>query len=201
MLTFQRVLFVIAFTFLSVHAIRLTYRVWLEPRTSVLDAYDEAVEVEIRQAESLDELVRQYEAARQRVEAYEADEANPSPEAHERGNKEPYKTEGRLRAAIQDWERKSAEIRKIRVYWFSGLLFLILGMALHRWVNGWVGIAALIVAFSEMIYWSSPSYFSGFSREFERLLQNKFALAWTSFALLLLAGILSGTIGRDRRAP
>jgi hypothetical protein len=68
-------------------------------------------------------------------------------------------------------------------------------------VNGWIGIAALIVAFSEMIFWSSPSYFGGFSLEFERLLHNKIALAWTSFALLLVTGILTGTVGRRGRTP
>ena len=38
---FQRVLFVIAFTFLAIHSVRLAYQLWFEQRTSVLDAYDD----------------------------------------------------------------------------------------------------------------------------------------------------------------
>lgn len=200
MLTLQRVLFVIAFTFLSIHCLRLTYQQWFEPRTSALDVYDESVEADIREAKSLDELLARFDAAQETVRDYESDEANPRYDPYERHDIEPYMSERLLREAVVDWERRSKEIGKVRLYWFWGLIFLIAGLALHKWLNAWLGVGALTVAFSEMIYWSSPSYFGDPSQQFERLLDNKFALAWLSFVLLLVAGFVSGTISRANPA-
>jgi len=200
MLTLQRVLFVLAFVFLSIHSVRLSYHLWFEVGTSVLDAYDEAVEVDIRKATSLEQLVQRYESAHKKVEDYEADETNPRLEPYERNQTEPYQSEHLLREAIVDWERKSREIAKIRVYWLSGLFFLVVGIAAYKWANPWLGIAALIAAFSEMVYWSSPSYFSGRSHEFERLLQNKLAFAAASMVLLMVVAVLTRSLSRDQRA-
>ena len=196
----QRVLFTIAFVFLCVHSVRLVYHKWFEPRSSALDSYDESVEVDIREATSLEALLERYDAAHSRVKEYEADDANPKVEYGQRNVTEPYKSERKIRAAIVDWEAKSKQISKTRVYWLFGLFFLVLGLASYRWVNRWLGIAALIVAFSEMIYWSSPSYFSGSSAEFERLIDNKLLLASSSLVLLLIVGFLMHVLdGNDRK--
>ena len=194
----QRVLFIIAFVFLCVHSVRLTYQKWFEPRSSALDPYDEPVEVDIRDATSLQDLVERYDAAHRAVKEYEADDANPQVKYRERDETEPYKSEQKLRAAIVNWESKSKQISRIRVYWLFGLAFLFFGLASYRWVNPWMGIAAFIVAFSEMIYWSSPSYFSGRSYEFERLLNNKLLLAWTSLILLFVVSFLTGALTRQQ---
>lgn len=196
MKTTQRILFVIAFVFLCVHSVRLTYQKWFEPRSSVLDVYDEPVEVDIREAGSLQELLERYDAAHSKVEEYEANDANPELDYNERRETEPYKSELKLRAAIEDWEAKTAQISRMRIYWLFGLAFLVLGLVSLKWVNAWVGIAALIVGFSEMIYWSSPSYFTGRSQEFERLLDNKLFLAWTSLVLLIVVGYVTATLRR-----
>lgn len=198
MKTAQRILFVIAFVFLCVNSVRMTYQKWFEARSSALDTYDEIVEVDIREATSLQDLLERYDAAHKRVKEYEADDANPQVEYRERSETEPYKSEQKLRTAIDGWEAKTKQISRMRVYWLFGLAFLLLGLVAHKWLNPWVGIAALIVGFSEMIYWSSPSYFSGFSQEFERLLNNKLFLAWTSLALLLIVGLITDTL-RDQK--
>ena len=112
MLTLQRVLFVLAFTFLSIHSIRLTYQLWFESRTSALDAYDEAVEVDIRQASSLEELVQRYNDAQKEVKDYEADDTNPRFEGYEQYDHEPYRSEQLLHQAIEEWEERSKEIAK-----------------------------------------------------------------------------------------
>ena len=195
----QRVLFIIAFVFLSIHALRLTYQLWFEERTSALDAYAEAVETDIRGAASLEELVQDFDAAHKRVEEYEADENNPSPDYGERMRTEPFKSERKLRSAIESWERQSNEIARTRTYWVFGLIFLIFGIAVQKWFNPWVGIAALVVAFSEMIFWSSPPYFGGWSPEIERLLYNKLILTWVSLILLFAASFIIGTIGREKQ--
>ncbi|HXJ16216.1 MAG TPA: hypothetical protein VNM68_03365, partial [Candidatus Polarisedimenticolia bacterium] len=149
--------------------------------------------VGIREAKSLDELVQQYDTAHRLVKDYEADESNPKIEYGERAQTEPYKSELRLREAIIEWETKSRIISETRLYWMFGLLFLAVGLAAYRWLNSLLTMSALIVAFSEMIYWSSPSYFSGFSQEFDRLLTNKLILALSSFLLLLIVAYVTKT--------
>jgi len=198
----KRVLFIIAFVFLCVHSVRLTYQKWFEPRSSALDTYDEVVEIDIRKATSLEELLERYDAAHTKVEEYEVDDANPELDWGERRETEPYKSEQKLRAAIEDWETQSNQISKTRFYWLFGLAFLLVGLALHKWASPWVGIAALIVGFSEMIYWSSPSYFAAYSPEFERLLNNKLFLAWTSLVLLFVVSLVTGALeGAKHRKP
>ena len=195
----QRVLFIIAFVFLSIHSLRLTYQLWFEERTSALDAYDEPVEIDIRGAASLEDLVKDFNAAHKRVEEYEADESNPSLKPSERWQTEPYKSKQKLRSAIVSWEKQSNEIGKTRTYWVFGIIFLVFGIAAQKWLNPWVGIAALVVAFSEMIFWSSPPYFGGWSPEIERLLYNKLILTWLSLVLLFVVSFIIGTIGREKQ--
>ena len=88
-----------------------------------------------------------------------------------------------------DWEGKSREISKLRFYWLLGFVFLLLGYSAYRWLNEWLGLSGVIVGFSEMIFWASPSAYFPFlgSREFERLLHNKLVLALITFALLVAA--------------
>jgi Flp pilus assembly protein TadB len=197
MKTFLRIVFVIAFLSISIHTVRLIYMVWLAPTGSVLDQYDETVESRIKAATSLDELVAMYDDAHRAVQEYEADEANPVLENP--WNKEPYQSRRLLREAIDKWESQSSTVHKTRAYWAFGFAFFIVGVVAFKWIGQWLGVSALVVAFSEMIYWSSPPYFSGRLHEFERLLNNKLFLAVFAFALLVCAGYLAGLL-RDNKA-
>lgn len=199
MKTFSRILFIVAFTFLSVNLFRLVYQNHLEPHASVLDEYDEVVEAEIKSASSLDELADHYRLARERVAEYEAETANPVVEYRDRDRTEPYKSEIKYRAAIQEWEKRSRQIFELRAYWLFGFLFLVAGIASYRWFSPWLGISSLVVAFSEMIYWTSPAYFSGRSLEFERLLSNKLMFGLTTYGLLIAAGYLLEALKPDQK--
>ena len=91
-----------------------------------------------------------------------------------------------LREAIVEWESKWKEIHALRFYWLLGFAFFLLGIVIYQKRSRWFGLALLIAAFSEFIYWTSPT-FIGATREFDRLLVNKLVLSAVSFALLLAA--------------
>ena len=127
--------------------------------------------------------------------------SNPELEYYERFQTEPFKSEEALREAIVDWEKQTNRISKTRFYWLCGVAFLVVGLAVHQWGNRWVGTAALIVAFSEMIYWSSPSYFSAALVEYQRLLGTKIALASISVVSLLATARVIGALGPAKDSP
>ncbi len=195
----ERVLFIVAFVFLSVNILRAVYQLWLEPTASVLDPYDESVDLDIREASSLGELLRRYDEAYGLVQVYENDEANPPVEYGDRDETEPYESEIKLRAAVEEWEARSKQIGKLRTFWFFGVGFLVVGFGAYKWLNQWLGISALIVAFSEMIYWTSPTYFGSRTGEFERLLETKCVLGFLSYGLLLLTAFLLGVFRENTR--
>ncbi len=201
MRTLFKIMFVIAFVFIAVHSVRLIYMVWLEPTGSVLDKYDDQIETQVKKAKSLEELTALYDDAHRAVQAYEADDTNPTLEYHEERNTEPYKSEILLKDSIQKWEIQSRKIYQMRVYWALGSLFLVIGVVLFKRVSQWLGVSALVVAFSEMIYWSSPPYFSGGLLEYQRLINNKLFFAFLTFLLLVSAGFLSGILSdKDNKA-
>jgi hypothetical protein len=59
----KRTLAILACLLLVVQTARHAYVLWLEPRHSVLDQYDQPLKADITAAASLDELQRRYEPA------------------------------------------------------------------------------------------------------------------------------------------
>jgi len=159
---------------------------WLEPRGSVLDKYDQPVKGQITASSSLDELLRRYDSVRKQVDKAkeELSRERKSLAYNETLDFEPYKSERLLKDAIQEWEKRSKEIHALRLYWIAGCVFLVLGLLSYRKVNRWLGLTLLIAAFSEFIYWTSPTFF-GDTREFDRLLGYKLALSAVSLVLLI----------------
>lgn len=196
MKVFLRVLFVIGFVFLSAHCLKLSYQLWLQPTTSVLDRFDTPTETGIKDARSIDRLLELYEEAHKEVEAYESDTTSPVLQYHQQRETEPYKQKIRLKEAIQEWERSSIEIFELRTYWMLGLGLLIGGALAYRWLDRWLGASALIVSFSEMIFWTSPAYLADRSLEVERLLVNKLAFGSITFLLLIATAWYVGAVLR-----
>ena len=185
----QKTLAMIAFLVLVSQTIRHTYLLWLEPRGSVLDQFDHPLKNEITQAATLDELVRRYEPLRKQVDASRqelAQAGKPLPYGEE-SRTEPYKSERELREAITDWEAKAKEIRSLRIYWLVGLGLVVVGSLAYRKHSRWFGLAFLIAGFGEFIYWTSPTFFGGSTREFDRLLTNKLVFSLLSLLLLWVA--------------
>lgn len=177
----------IAFAILVSQTVRHAYMLWLQPRHSVLDKYDQPLKGDISQATSLDELLRRYDPIRKQADqarAARAEADRPAP-TYEEAITEPFRSERELRNAIEEWERRSHEIREIRFYWSIGLFLLLLGLFFFKKVNRWAGVALGIVSFAEFEYWTSPTFFGSGVREYDRLLATKLALTTVSLALLV----------------
>jgi hypothetical protein len=172
----------------------------------VLDKYDQPLKGEIEKATSLQELVARYDKVRKEVDAkrqerqqQEQTQTQKDRMYFENGQTEPFKSEIALRAAITDWEKKSAEIRELRSYWFAGFIFFVLGLVIYRKGGRWLGLTLLIIAFSELIYWTSPTFFGPGTQEYDRLLLNKLVFSVVSL-LLLLSVIWLNRIFADNNA-
>ena len=197
----QRTLAILASLFLGVQTVRHAYVLWLEPRTSLLDRYDQPLKDEIASAGSVDELVRRYEPARQEVDRIKAERRATDPKAQFQGDleSEPFRSEQSLRAAITSWEERAKELHALRFYWFVGFLLALAGAVCHLRVNRWCGVTLLIVGFSEIIYWTTPTFLGTATREFDRLLVNKFALSLVSLFLLGLSIRLLRVFEEERK--
>jgi hypothetical protein len=183
----QKTLAIVALLFLTGQTVRHAYVLWIEPRGSVLDKYDQPLKDQISAATSLDELLRSYDRVYKEVERakQEATKAGKETSYRDETESEPYKSEHALREAITGWEAKSKEIHGIRFYWFIGLGFFVLGLLMYKKLNRWFGLTFLIAAFSEHIYWTSPTFLGRDTSEFDRLIENKLAFSVVSLALLI----------------
>lgn len=197
----QRTLAILACLFLVVQTVRHAYVLWLEPRDSVLDRYDRPLKDQVAAARSVDELVTRYDLVRREVDRVKADRRAADPKAtfEDVQDTEPFKSEASLREAIQSWEERAKEIHSLRFYWLVGLALAVLGAASYLRVNPWVGMTLLIAGFSEVIYWTSPTFLGAVTREFDRLLVNKLVLSLVSLALLAVTIRLLGAFGEVER--
>lgn len=219
MRTFERVLFLLGFLFLSVCTARHIYRLWIEPRASVLDEFKEPLAMEINKAKSLRELIDKYRVAKKQVdeekkkmedqldkdiekakaEGKDAGEQNEIRQnARSIRESESFKREDELRDAITEWEDKTHQIFELRIYCLFGFLSVILGVIVHRRRSEWLGLAMLVTGFSELVYWASPSFRGSNSVEFDKLLMNKLGFSFASLLLLLAIGYLLGLVKRER---
>jgi hypothetical protein len=187
-----RTLAILALITMVVQTTRHAYMLWLQPQGSVLDRFDQPVRDQIAQAKSLEDLVRQYEAALKTEGPVPADNRDSIVEGMPPGvvadmarhSKRPSLL---IKAAIQDWEEKHKEIHQLRFYSLVGGMLVLLGAALYLRFNRWLGLTLVVTGFSEIVYWTSPTFF-GASTEWVALLTNKFWLTVGGLALLL-AGI------------
>jgi hypothetical protein len=74
-------------------------------------------------------------------------------------------------------------------------------MATFRWGNIWLGLTLEISAFSEFIYWTSPTFFGGGGREFDRLLSYKLSFSVAALALLFLVVWSQRVFAKDDVLP
>jgi hypothetical protein len=199
----QRTLFVVTALVLFTQTVRHIYVRYLEPTGSVLDRYEPPVTADIKKANSLDELIRLYDEAYNKVKAAEAEsKEQPKDPTVVSGHteEEPYKSERLLREGIRDFESKSKEVFELRYFWFSGLVFLIIGVFCYKKGSPWLGLTLLIAAFSEMIWATSPSFRGGSQTEFDRLLTNKIIFSSISLVLLLAIGYAARRLETKRGA-
>ena len=181
-----RTLAILASLFLVVQTIRHAYVLWLEPRASVLDRFDRPLKDEIAAAASVEDILRRYDPVRKEVDRIKAERRAADPKAtfSDEGEAEPFKSEAELRQAITNWEERAKEIHALRFYWLVGLILVAAGGLTYLRGSRWLGITLLIVGFSEIIYWTTPSFFGAGVQEFDRLVANKLTLSAVSLVLL-----------------
>jgi hypothetical protein len=196
-------LFVLAVFTLATQALRHVYVRYLEPRTSVLDAFEETETTKsIKEAISLNELVSQYDAAKKRVDALDEerkkaernltkDERDVVRDRFREEHEEEYERASDLKGAIRDWEEKSEKIRELRIFWIFGAGLFAIGAVLYGKRSAWLGLSLLITGAVEMIWWTSPTFtFIGNDIEFDRLLINKLALTLATLVLIIMAWLI-----------
>lgn len=186
MKTLLRTLFILAFLVLAAQTVRHVYHRFLLPTTSVLDKFEQPLHDEIANASSLDELVTLYEKARTRVEEYEKTHEAEKKRSYEMTDKEPYRSQERLKHAITDWETKQQCVEQLRYYWGISFCMLLLGMVVFAWIP-WLGAALVITGFCEMIFWTSPGFFGADTWASTRLLNYATALSSISLVSLIVS--------------
>ncbi len=199
----QITLLILGLLFQSTQTFRLVYTKWLQPKESVLDKYNEKVEQDIEKSKNIEELMALYDDANKKVKEYEENTDNPEIQHKDRHDKEPYKTERKIRSAINEWESHNFLIHKLRFFWFCGLFSVIIGFIVYIKIDRWLGIIGLITGFTEMIYWTCPVIFGFFGArfEFERLLNNKLFFSVITWLLLIISWfILNKFEGKKRRS-
>ena len=195
-----RTLGIVACLFLVVQTIRHAYVLWLEPRASVLDRFDRPLKDEIAAAGSLDVLVKRYEPVRREADRVRAERRAADPKAEFHVDEEPFKSEAALREAITGWEERAKELHGVWFYWLIGAALAAIGVVVYRRINRWAGVSLLIIGFSEIIYWTTPSFFGGGVQEFDRLVATKLALSFVSLVMLVSAIHLIGPFRESRSA-
>ena len=108
--------FILALLVLATQVARHVYVRYLEPRTSVLDKFEETeTKKVIQRATTLSELVEEYDPARKRVDQLDkemqielskknSDDYYMFEEKWKEDYKQEYQQEEELKSAIQDWE-------------------------------------------------------------------------------------------------
>lgn len=201
---------ILALLALTTQAVRHVYVRYIEPRTSVLDKFDEtAAKKVIQSATALSDIVEEYAPARKRVDELNADlkkelshqtrdEYYMFEQKWKEDHKQEYERESELKQAIQDWENRSKEILELRVFWAFGFALFLIGIFLQARGFSWLGMSLLIPGIVEMIWWTCPSFrFAGSPLEFDRLLINKLMFTLATIAIILVWWCLTHRLNKE----
>ena len=182
----QATLFVLVMLVMTTQTFRHVYVKWIEPKGSVLDDFREPVDKDIAESRSLDELKALYAKAQAAMKAYEQGKPLEEIDLAKRTNRDAYREEAELRAAIERVEAQNRSRFELWFYWLCALLSIGIGVVAYARVNPWVGMVGLISGFVEMAVWTSPLWRSrGPQAGFEHLLTLKLVLSCISMALLV----------------
>ena len=172
--------------------------VLMPPTASVLDKFDDQPDKDSVATLGIEELLKKYEDVRREIKGKDA---GKSEEERNKVNiwEEPYKSENKLRSAIQTWENRGREVAEVHFFWWCGLFGVAIGSIGVVRGNRWFAIALLTTGLVQMLYGTSPSIrFFGGVLEFERLLMWKLVYSsWTLFVLVFLWFYLDRVTKRD----
>ncbi len=196
---FQRAVFVFGMFWLLTQTVRHIY-VRVEDRTSVLDKYEKtAADDEVGNAKSLEELVTKYDPLRKqgdkiREEIEQAVKGLKDEARQDKNNELDKKYEKELaderkfRTGIENWESNTRTVFELRTFWFLGFVLCVVGATFYCMGTKWLGIAFIIPGFTEMVYWTSPSFRYGLNAEleFHRLLNNKIGFSLAALVIMIV---------------
>jgi len=197
---------------LSAQAVRHIYVAYVEPRTSVLDKYDESdAGKAVREATSLAQLLSLYDPARKRVdelnkELKAAKESKKTKEEQQLveekfrdDHRDEYRRAAELGSAIADWEHKTNQVLELRVFWACGIGLFLVGAVLLAAGRQWLGVSLIVPGIVEMLWWTSPSIrLEGCPVEFERLLHEKILFTLITLGVVIVAWLLNESRNRAK---
>jgi hypothetical protein len=156
----------------------------------VLDRYKETKET------SMEELEKRYEEAYTKVKALEKNGGNPADENIGLYNREPYKSEMKLQAAIEEKEMKANRKYRVGYVWLWGLCSLLLGFGCYRLIHELLGLPFMIAGFTEMI--ASTHDFNNYYGLDASLVAYKLHFALITLVLLIATAYLTGVFSKEK---
>ena len=194
----QTTLFILAFLSLSTQSFRHIYVKWIEPEGSILDEFKESYEKKIDSTKTLSELKKLYADAHRRYE--KKDNELDSSYAGRKSLNEIGSEKSSIEQLIRRREERNKEVFELWFFWCCGLFSVIVGIFIFIKLNRWIGMAGLISGFSEMVYWTKPSFRSfGGVPEFETLLNGKLALSIVTLAMLSFLWLFKNRFERKEK--
>lgn len=164
-----------------------THFVYVKYFYDTASALDDFAEKNIKEAESLEDLVANYESTMAKIMEYEKGKSDEYLSKIRMRQIEPYKTKLKLERAIMDWESKKESVKKLLVQWCIGMVVLDIGCLLYIKGNLWLGMGLILSGLGEMIWWSSPSLsLEGAVSSFETVLNYKLVLSIISLILVVV---------------
>ena len=182
--------FAVGVIFLSAQLVHHTYYSWFEREKSVLDRYKETKET------SMEELEKRYEEAYTKVKALEKNGENTAYEHMGLYDKEPYQSELKLKAAIEQKERSTNRKYMVGYVWLWGLCSLIIGFVCYRLIHELLGLPFMIAGFTEMI--ASTHDFNNYYGLDASIVAYKLNFALITLVLLIATAYLTGVFSKEK---
>lgn len=169
----------------ATQSLRHAFVAFLDPQSSIIAKLD-PVKAEISETTSQEQLVTNYQQAQAKVAAWNEGKAAEEIRQATYGDQEPHHSAELLREAIEAREQQARQLREVHFYWWTGMGCLVLAIGCWYRVDRWLGVGLLMVAFTEMLYWTSPEFrLWSAGDEFSRLVSWKLIYSVGTLAVLL----------------
>ena len=184
---FQITFFIIFTCIFSTQAIRHVHNYAFGYDEPVIASVEQnyGMQQAIRQEGSVEELLAEYEDIQKQIR--ELSDANPAMAIYARQQAHPelYARSNALRKELTQRQNMSLELRDIWIYSGAGYILIALGSVLYLRGHNWVGMSLVLPGFTELAWWSAPSFtIGGAVQEYELLLTNKIILTMIAIALI-----------------
>lgn len=189
---FQITLFLLASLVLLTQTVRHVHLYFFElsSNASALDPFESNYQIkkEVTEERSTQVLVAEFGITQANIKELEKGKTKEELEELKKTETDLYEKNSRLRREVEERESRIREIRDLWIFCAAGLGFILLGGVFYVKQAVWMGLSLIIAGFSELLWWSSPSFFGGGAHEeYELLLINKIVISLIGLGLLYLA--------------